>query len=82
MDKNSEWYRNQCSRYAERLNEWLTKHPGRVTKSRKTIIACKLHLSGKFRNDADAHEALMAVEEVAFCAPAAAKRVISKAIGR
>ena len=73
-------YRKQCALFSVRLGEWLDANPGRMTKARKTILEAEQELSRNFRNDEEAYQALLAVEEVAWSAPASAGRVIVKAM--
>ena len=75
-----DWYRRQCSLFAVRLGEWLDDHPKRMTKARKIIVEAEQELSRNFKNDEQAYQALLAVEEVAWSAPASAGRVIVKAM--
>ena len=75
-----DWYRKQCALFAVRLGEWLDSHPGRMTKARKTILEAERELARNFKNDEQAYQALIAVEEVAWSAPAKAGKVIVKAM--
>jgi len=75
-----DWYRKQCNLFAYRLAEWLDANPGRMTKARKTILEAERELSRNFKNDEQAYQALLAVEEVAWSAPAKAGKVIVKAL--
>ena len=77
--KNTKWYRRQVGLYAVRLGEYLEDNPGRLTKARKVIIEAERELARHFKNDEDAYQALLAVEEIAFSAPESAARVIHKA---
>lgn len=80
MDKRDYWYRKQCALYAVRLGEWLDDRPSRMTKTRKVVMAAETELARNFKNDKEAYEALIAVEEMAWNAPTAAFKVIHKAI--
>jgi len=71
-----DWYRRQCGLFAVRLGEWLDANPGRMTKARKIILEAEQELSRNFKNEEQAYQALLAVEEVAWSAPAKAGRVI------
>ncbi len=78
--KNSKWYRNQCALYSVRLGEWLSENPGRMTKARKIITEAERELGRNLRNEEEAYQALLAVEEIAWSAPVSAFKVIHKAI--
>ena len=80
MTDRQDWYRKQCALFSVRLGEWLDANPGRMTKARKTILEAEKELSRNFRNDEQAYQALLAVEEVAWSAPAKAGKVIVKAM--
>ena len=80
MDRYSRWYRNQAAVYADRLAEWIDKHP-RKSKSRDAVNQAYVMLSRRFEKDEHAWEAIRDVEEFAWDTPMAATRVIWKAIG-
>ena len=78
--RNSKWYRRQCSLYSVRLGEWLMANHGRLTKARKAIVEAEKELARNFKNEEEAYQALLAVEEMAWSAPVSAFKVIHKAI--
>ena len=78
--RNSKWYRRQCGLYATRLGEWLLANPGRKSKGRTIIQQCEIELGRHLRNEEEAYQALLAVEEIAWSAPVSAFKVIHKAI--
>jgi len=77
---NQKWYRAQCALFSVRLGEWLESNPGRLTKARRIIIEAEKELGRNYKNEEEAYQSLLAVEEVAWCAPPKAGKVIVKAM--
>ena len=75
-----DWYRRQCSLFSVRLGEWLEANPGRMTKARKAIVETEQELGRNFKNDEEAFQALLAVDEVIWSGPPKAGRVIFKSM--
>lgn len=82
VNNNSSWYRNQCSLYSVRLDEWLESHKGRDTKARKEITTAAELLGRRQKDEVEAHETLCDIEEMLYSCSNKSKRVIAKAIGR
>ena len=74
-----DWYRKQCALFSVRLGEWLEANPGRMTKARRIIVDAERELSRNFKNDEQAFQALLAIDELIFCSPTAAAKVLFKA---
>jgi len=80
MTNRRDWYRAQCALFSARLGEWLEENPGRMTRSRKTILEAEKELGRNFRNDEEAYQSLIAIEEVIWSGSPKAGRVIFKSM--
>lgn len=54
-------------------------NPGRMTKARRIITDAQWELDRNFKNDEEAYQALLAIDELIFSAPPAAAKVLFKA---
>lgn len=80
VSKRQDWYRKQCALFSVRLGEWLDDNPQRKTKGRQAIVEAEQELGRNFKDDEEAYQALIAVEDMMWVAPKKAARVIFNAM--